>query len=67
MAVIKKGVVTTAGFELLLALAEKAGKFIMAVYERRDPPAHSVKVDSSPVTAAYLASNAVLFEILVKQ
>ena len=44
----------------LIALADTAGEAIMAFYEKRDELQHAVKSDTSPLTAADMASNEIL-------
>jgi 3'(2'), 5'-bisphosphate nucleotidase len=48
------------GLQYLVDLADAAGEAIMAIYARREGLANAVKADSSPLTEADLAANAVL-------
>lgn len=50
------------GLQYLVDLADAAGEAIMAVYARREGLVNAVKADSSPLTEADLASNAVLLK-----
>ena len=54
--------VDEADLQFLVDLADEAGRAIMAIYEQRERLQNALKADSSPLTAADLASN----EILIK-
>jgi len=51
---------TPEGLQALVQLADQAGQAIMEVYHRDIPAQHQVKGDSSPLTEADLAANAIL-------
>jgi len=52
--------ITSQGLQTLIALADQAGLAIMEIYERESPVQQKQKSDSSPLTEADLAANAIL-------
>jgi 3'(2'), 5'-bisphosphate nucleotidase len=52
--------VTPEGLQTLIALADQAGQAIMDIYQRASPLQQQQKSDSSPLTEADLAANAIL-------
>ena len=56
---------TPEGLQALVQLADQAGQAIMEVYHRDIPAQHQVKGDSSPLTEADLAANAILVAGLI--
>jgi 3'(2'), 5'-bisphosphate nucleotidase len=54
------------GLDFLVDLVDTAGEAIMAIYACKDQLATTVKADSSPLTEADLASNAILLKGLLE-
>jgi len=52
--------ITPEGLQILVQLADQAGDAIMEIYQRESPVHQQVKDDSSPLTEADLAANAIL-------
>ena len=52
--------ITPEGLQTLIALADQAGQAIMDIYQRASPVQQQQKSDSSPLTEADLAANAIL-------
>jgi 3'(2'), 5'-bisphosphate nucleotidase len=52
--------ITPEGLQTLVQLADLAGQTIMEIYERESPVQQQQKADSSPLTEADLAANAIL-------
>lgn len=52
--------ITPEGLQTLIALADQAGQAIMDIYQRANPVQQQQKSDSSPLTEADLAANAIL-------
>jgi len=52
--------ITPEGLQTLVELADQAGQAIMEIYERETPLQQQQKSDSSPLTEADLAANAIL-------
>ena len=52
--------ITTEGLQTLVQLADQAGQAIMEIYARETPLQQQLKGDSSPLTEADLAANAIL-------
>jgi 3'(2'), 5'-bisphosphate nucleotidase len=52
--------ITTEGLQTLVQLADQAGQAIMEIYARETPLQQQQKSDSSPLTEADLAANAIL-------
>jgi 3'(2'), 5'-bisphosphate nucleotidase len=55
------------GLNFLVDLVDAAGEAIMGIYACKDQLANTIKADSSPLTEADLASNAILLEGLLKR
>ena len=57
--------ITPEGLQTLVQLADQAGQAIMGIYERESPLQQQQKSDSSPLTEADLAANAILVAGLI--
>ena len=57
--------ITPEGLQTLVQLADQAGQAIMEIYERESPLQQQQKSDSSPLTEADLAANAILVAGLI--